>query len=95
MRLNPQETANLVTFNEEILNGRLLFLCSAIFAKCSSSAQLSTSDIGHQFKRLQLPTKKDSMFRALLWIFKIFSRKAIYRISGNGCFCTYFVKDVS
>ena len=25
---NPQETANLVTFTEEILNGKLHFLCS-------------------------------------------------------------------
>ena len=25
---NPQETANLVTFTEEILNGKLLSLCS-------------------------------------------------------------------
>ena len=26
--LNPQETANLATFTEEILNGKLHFLCS-------------------------------------------------------------------
>ena len=26
---NPQETADLVTFTEEILNGKLYFLCSA------------------------------------------------------------------
>ena len=25
---NPQETANLVTFTEEILNGKFHFLCS-------------------------------------------------------------------
>ena len=28
MRPNPQETADLVTFTEEILNGKLHFLCS-------------------------------------------------------------------
>ena len=28
MKLNPQETADLVTFTEEILNGKLHFLCS-------------------------------------------------------------------
>ena len=28
MWLNPQETADLVTFTEEILNGKLHFLCS-------------------------------------------------------------------
>ena len=27
---HPQESADLVTFNEEILNGKLHFLCSAI-----------------------------------------------------------------
>ena len=27
---NPQETADLVTFTEEILNGKLHFLCSAV-----------------------------------------------------------------
>ena len=26
---NPQETAELVTFTEEILNGKVYFLCSA------------------------------------------------------------------
>ena len=28
MQPNPQETADLVTFTEEILNGKLHFLCS-------------------------------------------------------------------
>ena len=28
MRPNPQKTADLVTFTEEILNGKLQFLCS-------------------------------------------------------------------
>ena len=28
MSANPEETADLVTFNEEILNGKLHFLCS-------------------------------------------------------------------
>ena len=28
MRPNPQETANFVTFTEEILNGKLHFFCS-------------------------------------------------------------------
>ena len=27
---NPEETADLVTFYEEILNGKLHFLCSAV-----------------------------------------------------------------
>ena len=29
MEPNPQETADLVTFTEEILNGKLHFLCNA------------------------------------------------------------------
>ena len=29
MRPNPQKTADLVTFTEEILNGKIHFLCSA------------------------------------------------------------------
>ena len=28
---NPEETANLVTFTEEILNGKLHFLCNEKF----------------------------------------------------------------
>ena len=31
---NPQETADLVTFTEEILNGKLHFLCSATDVFC-------------------------------------------------------------
>ena len=27
MRPNPQDTADLVTFTEEILNGKFIFLC--------------------------------------------------------------------
>ena len=29
---NPQETAGLVTFTEEILNGKLHFLCSVVLS---------------------------------------------------------------
>ena len=32
MLTNPQETADLVTFTEEILNGNLHFLCSEFTA---------------------------------------------------------------
>ena len=31
---NPQETGDLVTFPEEMLNGKLHFLCSAYCNKC-------------------------------------------------------------
>ena len=33
MSPNPQETADLVTFTEEILNGKLHFLCSVYNGK--------------------------------------------------------------
>ena len=33
MQPNPQETANLATFTEEILNGKLHFLCSVSLYK--------------------------------------------------------------
>ena len=33
---NPQETADLVTFTEEILNGKLHFLCSKTRTPASS-----------------------------------------------------------
>ena len=33
MWLNPQFPADLVTFTEEILNGKLHFLCSVLFLK--------------------------------------------------------------
>ena len=32
MRPNPQETADLVTFTEEIRNGKLHFLCGVFFS---------------------------------------------------------------
>ena len=35
---NPQETVNLVTFTEEIFNGKLQFLCMDLyFMKCSKN----------------------------------------------------------
>ena len=41
MWLNPQETADLVTFTEEILSGKLHFSCSVgIFAKKISTINI-------------------------------------------------------
>ena len=36
MRPNPQESADLVTFTEEILNGKLHFLCSVEYNTVTS-----------------------------------------------------------
>ena len=44
MRSNPQETADLVTFTEKILDGKLHFLCSV--SKSSVSRELAVSDQG-------------------------------------------------
>ena len=39
---NPQETADFVTFTEEILNGKLHFLCSAIYVITNSDTTFKT-----------------------------------------------------
>ena len=44
MRPNPQETADLVTFTEEIRNGKLQFLCSAKSETCFRSCQGSMTE---------------------------------------------------
>ena len=49
MRSNPQETADLVTFSEEILNGKLHFLCSV--SKSSVSREFILSDQGFDAMR--------------------------------------------
>ena len=49
MSANPQDTADLVTFTEEILNGKLHFLCS-VRAELTEFFQAQTSDeIGSSF----------------------------------------------
>ena len=68
---NPQETEDLVTFTEKILNGKLHFLCSATLYKC----QLTTSQqpVFHLFSKTcfivfshQLEGKNDSINTVLL-----------------------------
>ena len=46
---NPQKTADLVTFTEEILNGKLYFLCSV------NRVPNSPLDSGHVFATLVVP----------------------------------------
>ena len=36
MRTNPQETVDLVTFTEDILNGKLYLLCSALILQTNT-----------------------------------------------------------
>ena len=52
MRLNPQKTADLVTFTEEILNGKLHFLCndySKISSLLAEDSLLEIHLLFHQF----------------------------------------------
>ena len=44
---NQQEPADLVTFTEEILNGKLYFLCSEVIEEidCSAYSEESNSEI--------------------------------------------------
>ena len=57
---NPQETADLITLTEKILNGKLYSLCSVGFAETLRQAQLircthicSFDQIGKTMKKLQ------------------------------------------
>ena len=55
---NPQETVNLVTFTEEIFNGKLQFLCMDLyFMKCSKNytknhCQCNSTWISLTFRKL-------------------------------------------
>ena len=45
---NPQETEDLVTFTEEILNGKLHYLCSDLYKQVSLAAvpfEMSQQDV--------------------------------------------------
>ena len=54
---NPQFPADLVTFTEEILNGKLHFLCSGGKSKVFS---ISTSSIDFRISNLDMKTLKTS-----------------------------------
>ena len=45
MLTNPQESADLLTFTEEILNGKLLFLCSGRSAKATRGVARTPTNI--------------------------------------------------
>ena len=66
MRPNPHSPADLVTFNEKILNGKFHFLCSDIFQDCLSHLcfyvndhETSTHDLLH------FPTNKNERMTLL------------------------------
>ena len=56
MSPNPQETADLVTFTEEILSGKLYFLCS--FRKLRNFKKISGM-LGNKYK--QVPSRSPKM----------------------------------
>ena len=48
---SPQETVNLVTFTEEILNEKLHFLCSNTKAKNGEKFKIAIVTKTHNFKK--------------------------------------------
>ena len=72
---NPQKAADLVTFTEEILNGKLHFLCSETYLYLSYGLKLTLlimSDgrtIGRLFDKLILTFwNNDSLLNIFDWI---------------------------
>ena len=67
---NPQETADLVTFTKEILNGKLYFLCSekGHTNECflySPQSYLYVIKLVFMFKSKFLKLKRDSFLKVL------------------------------
>ena len=48
---NPQETADLVTFTEEILNGKLHFSCNVWKGLCSRMGTVGKDGFSHGGQR--------------------------------------------
>ena len=67
---NPQVTADLVKFTEEILNGKLLFLCSTVIWEqvlwFSDSSDLARRKI---FKDMTIMEKHVSTFTVMVQLF--------------------------
>ena len=62
MSPNPQETADLVTFTEEILNGKHFFFCSVITFK-----HILKSIISESFKYIVLTKTDTQLFLVISW----------------------------
>ena len=60
----PQETANLVTFTEEILNGKVHFLCSATWLVVKGNCAKTTTNPAELF----LADQKGTLWRKGLTI---------------------------
>ena len=99
MGTNPQETADLVTFTEEILNGKLHFLCSVLNWMRERTEPKSILGlvwkIGNTWpkKFLCYPLSKIGVFGFLIsWIFreKKQRNKKSWFLVNSRCFCFAF-----
>ena len=81
---NPQETADLVTYAEEILNGKFQFFCGALLRSFSILWKTSAlTSILHPNSLISSPTLINTLFT---------SNNAILIISHKHIFLTLFNK---
>ena len=59
MRPNPQETVDLVTFTEEILNGKIQFLCSVEYKGKTKKWTLEKDEENGYFTIFSSSNKKE------------------------------------
>ena len=83
MWLNPQFPADLITFTEEILNGKLHFLCSVTFITvlpfsfamillCSCLSSKKSSVKNHNFQNIPSAEKLAAFFLTLKYFSSLF-----------------------
>ena len=80
---NAQETGDLVTFTEEILKGKLYFLCSA---SSSSSKRATKSKIQSLFDIMKCIDTSKIFLASIFYVFRCFI-KAFSR-TCNATYCT-------
>ena len=82
---NPQETADLVTFNEEIHNGKLHILCSALYYVLSQNGQthfknLSAFDVkSEHFGILCIKGLNNSLLDSRISCPEVLCKKAVFK----------------
>ena len=80
---NPQEAADLVTFTEEILNGKLQFLCSVY----------STDSNEKQWTLTFCPNKLECTRHMHKYVWQIISKTTTSHIVNEQCWYLYCVQD--
>ena len=75
---NPQESADLVTLTEEILNGKVHFLCSETMHKTSGEGRKPSVSFSVNLSCLQTFKHLFAVFRViqLRWLPRVFNRSA-------------------